>query len=896
MRNRWIANLILVLLSIGFFSKSFAESYLNFESHQFRPLAISPSGERLYVTNTPDSRLEIFDITGKHPVLINNLFVGLEPTAVAAKDNNEIWVVNHLSDSISIVDVSTNIPRIKQTLLVGDEPRDIVFAGKNDRRAFITTAHRGQNSPYQSKQNPGELTTPGVGRTDVWVFNANNPGHSLGGDPIKILSLFGDSPGPLAVSTDGKKVYVGVFKSGNQTTIVGRVLICDGGIKAEPCEIFKDEVISPGGLPPPNENFEGKPMPAAGLIVKWDGQGWKDELNRDWSNVIRFNLPDYDVFEIDADASIPYQLNAYSSIGTILYGMAVNPKNKKLYVANTDAKNEIRFEGPRDSKSKISSVMGHLHESRITIVNPSNNQITSKHLNRHIDYLQTKASNETLEQSLSMPVSLQFSNDGKKLYLAAKGSDKIAILDTQRLENNQFQPSKNDHIEIPGGGPAGILLDNNRNKLYVLNRFDNSLAVVDTIEKRVVHRQSLFNPEPDIISQGRPFFYNANLTSSNGESSCASCHVAGDKDEIAWDLGDPNESIIRNPNQVVGPLRGTNQYHPMKGPMLTQTIRGINGHGPLHWRGDRTAGNDPGGSSLDTEKALEKFNSSFVSLLGRAEELEDHEMQKLINFSLRIMPPPNPIRALDNSLNSIQQAGKNLFTKYPSVMGRVTCAYCHPVSPKNNIYGTIGITTNVIGGRAFKIPSHRNTYERVGMFGRAATKSIPNNGDNMGQQIRGYGFTHDGGADTVIRFSSYPVFQFSDPKLQRKQIEQYLFAFESNLKPIVGQQITLNKKNKKLTLNRIYLMVSRAIAGDTELIATGIISGKSVSYLLVDGENFRSDRKKESTISFRDLLNLASSTTNTLTFTAVPIGSGYRMALDQNEDGILNGDSMKFKK
>ena len=91
-------------------------------------------------------------------------------------------------------------------------------------------------------------------------------------------------------------------------------------------------------------------------------------------------------------------------------------------------------------------------------------------------------------------------------------------------------------------------------------------------------------------------------------------------------------------------------------------------------------------------------------------------------------------------------------------------------------------------------------------------------------------------------------------------------------------------------------MVSRAIAGDTELIATGIISGKSVGYLLVDGENFRSDRKKESTISFRDLLNLASSTTNTLTFTAVPIGSGYRMALDQNEDGILNGDSMKFKK
>ena len=31
----------------------------------------------------------------------------------------------------------------------------------------------------------------------------------------------------------------------------------------------------------------------------------------------------------------------------------------------------------------------------------------------------------------------------------------------------------------------------------------------------------------------------------------------------------------------------------MKGPMTTQTLRGMANHGPMHWRGDRTGGNVP---------------------------------------------------------------------------------------------------------------------------------------------------------------------------------------------------------------------------------------------------------------------------------------------------------------
>src|SRR5262249_39575992 len=148
-------------------------SYTLFESGPVRPLALSPSGKTLYAANTPDNRLEVFRVMPNGLQHLGSVPVGLEPVAVAAVSDEEVWVVNHLSDSVSIVEIANGahgdgagggpVGRVVRTLLVGDEPRDIVFAGPGRRRAFITTAHRGQNVPYDPK-----LTTPGVGRADVW--------------------------------------------------------------------------------------------------------------------------------------------------------------------------------------------------------------------------------------------------------------------------------------------------------------------------------------------------------------------------------------------------------------------------------------------------------------------------------------------------------------------------------------------------------------------------------------------------------------------------------------------------------------------------------------------------------------------------------------------------------
>src|SRR5262245_24866784 len=330
--------------------------FVTFESGQVRPLALSPDGTRLFATNTPDNRLEIFSVSGAGLTHIDSVPVGLEPLAVAARSNTEVWVVNHLSDSISIIDVGSSPPRVTRTLLVGDEPRDIVFAGPGGNRAFITAAHRGQNRPGDP-----QLTTPGVGRADVWVFDAARLGTALGGTPLTILTLFGDTPRALTASPDGSTVYAAVFHSGNQTTTLSEGVICNGGAAAAPCTV--GGTTYPGGPPGPNTNFQGTAQPEVGLVVRLNPASghWEDELGRNWDNGVRFSLPDLDVFAIGADAAMPAQTASFAHVGTILFNMVTNPVTGKVYVSNTEARNEARFEGLGTFAGH--SVRGHLHEA-----------------------------------------------------------------------------------------------------------------------------------------------------------------------------------------------------------------------------------------------------------------------------------------------------------------------------------------------------------------------------------------------------------------------------------------------------------------------------------------------------------------------------------------------------
>jgi len=144
-RRAGLATGILLGLALLLPAAAQAASFFNFEGGQVRPLALSSDRSRLYAVNTPDNRVEIFAVSGAGLNRIGSVSVGMEPVSVALRNDGELWVTNHLSDSVSIVDVSTSPARVVRTLLVGDEPSDVVFAGPGGNRAFITTAHRGQN-------------------------------------------------------------------------------------------------------------------------------------------------------------------------------------------------------------------------------------------------------------------------------------------------------------------------------------------------------------------------------------------------------------------------------------------------------------------------------------------------------------------------------------------------------------------------------------------------------------------------------------------------------------------------------------------------------------------------------------------------------------------------------
>ncbi|HXU30687.1 MAG TPA: hypothetical protein VN851_08940, partial [Thermoanaerobaculia bacterium] len=787
------------------------------------------------------------------------------------------------------------------------------------KRAFITTAHRGQNLPFDP-----QLTTPGVGRADVWVFDAESLGSALGGTPLSIVTLFTDTPRALAVTPDGSRVYAAGFHTGNRTTIVAETSLPDG--------------FGPDGGAGPTTNFEGRPAPETGAIVKWNGAHWVDSLGRPRDQYVRFALPDKDVFVLDAMANPPRQVAGasgfFQGVGTILYTMTVNPVNGKLYVANTDANNTDRFEGPGTFAGH--SLRGHLHESRITVISPGTpgGAVAPRHLNKHVNFNSCCAPSPNAEsaKSLALPQGMAVTKNGATLYVAALGSDQVGIFSTAQLENNTFVPSAASHIPVSGGGPTGLILDEDRGQLYVMTRFDDGISVLDTATKAETAHVTMHNPEPASIVAGRRFLYDAKFSSSHGDSSCASCHVFGDFDSLSWDLGNPDERVIDNPgpfsstlfNLVTGqPMEPI--FHPMKGPMATQSLRGMANHGPMHWRGDRTGGNDapsvqPDGGTFDERAAFAKFNGAFPDLLGRSTVLSQADMKAFTDFILQLTYPPNPNRRIDNVLTADQDAGRQLFDTVncgipsaPEFNGAVlTCASCHAIDPNANpgtaapgFFGTSALSSFDFNPQLFKAPHLRNAYQKIGMFGNPENPGFLG-GDNgfKGDQVRGYGFLNDGNVDTVFRFVHGISFSdvFNGPgsnsipegpagEVQRHQLEAFILAFPTNLAPAVGQQVTQNAANSAAVAARINVLRQRAEAGECDLVAKATIDDE-VGFLYVGSGSFETDVRSLPPIPSTALRALAEFG-HAVTYTCVPPGSGTRIGVDRDGDGAWDGDERR---
>ena len=218
--------------------------------------------------------------------------------------------------------------------------------------------------------------------------------------------------------------------------------------------------------------------------------------------------------------------------------------------------------------------------------------------------------------------------------------------------------------------------------------------------------------------------------------------------------------------------------------------------------------------------------------------------------------------------------------------------------------GRFGLTYNCkyLSDGAFACLSPDMTFNEF--FGHVF---FGNENAHVGDQVRGFGFTHDGSTDTVFRFHNVIGFLPRPPgtvtpldpgngfnlditpaaMITRRQLEQFVLVFDSNFFPVMGQQVTLTEENADVVGPRIDLLIARAALGECDLVAR---SNSTNGYLYSDGV-FKTNQSAKKPLTDARLRSKAKNKT-AVTYTCTPPGSGLRIALDRDEDGALDGDEL----
>jgi YVTN family beta-propeller protein len=149
-------------------------------------LSVSPDGNTLYVADNLGDRMSVIDLTAG--TVTATISVGHNPyTTLVSKDGKTVYVSNWGGTTISVVDVSGATPTVTQTVQVGTHPTALLLNPMNNE-LYVANADSDTISVL-------DTTTNQVIRTiDLTPF----PG-----------APFGAGPSSLAISSDGKTLYVG---------------------------------------------------------------------------------------------------------------------------------------------------------------------------------------------------------------------------------------------------------------------------------------------------------------------------------------------------------------------------------------------------------------------------------------------------------------------------------------------------------------------------------------------------------------------------------------------------------------------------------------------------------------------------------------------------------------
>ena len=891
-RSRPAVFCFLVAIALSVTSTAQCDSdFVNWETAPVHPLDFLSERQILGIANLPAARLELFDLANDKPKLIRSIPVGLDPVTVRFYKKNQAWVICHISDSINIVDLDTF--EVAAILPTQDGPADVVFAG-TPRRAYVSCAFENSVMIYdpESREN------------------------------LQTIQIKGERPKAMAVSPDGDQVYVAVFESGNASTILAPRF----GLSFVPgSPVDFHEGPYNGQNPPPNlgdvfnppiANHLTERAPRVGLIVKKNQEGqWLDDNQKDWSEFVSgskaplsgrpigWDMPDRDLAIIDtSNADVSY----ISSLMNICMDVAVNPTTGDIAVVGTDAINEVRFEPVLN---------GHFSTVNLALINPDSGRTDRIDLNPHLIGSKPTVPESQRKLSIGDPRQVVWSHDGSTIYVAGMGSDNLIKLDAsgKRIDS---QP-----IELEGG-PSALCLDPLNSRLFVYERFASQLTVLDTVTDQTIAKIPLFDPTPEAIRKGRPHFYNTHKTSGTGHTSCASCHLDGRFDRLAWDLGTPEGVTIPIDPELsftdrLKPPR-VHSFHPMKGPMVTMTLQDIIGHEPFHWRGDRAN--------------IEAFNPTFTDLQGAAKDLSHREMAEFKAFLATLHFPPNRYRTFSNALSSqvplsdhqtlgrdgTGEAKGTPFETGNAVAGLALfkeqggCAECHTLSTGLGPHLRFrsrrwqSIPDGPLGERhvslvqqarsndlPFKIASLRGLSEKVGA-------------NFLGTESQaGFGFAHNGAVDSLTRFIQ-DGFNFVEDR-STKNLIAFLLSF-------TGSEISRGNERDESDSPGLPSKDTHASVGAQFLLHGGETIPSRLMFALAIAANnldpvdvvvfqqgnqrptgwFYNSASKmlendgiDTPVSPQELIQ-SSEASESFLFMIVPPLTGKRMAIDWDSDGVAN--------
>jgi YVTN family beta-propeller protein len=286
---------------------------------------------------------------------------------------------------------------------------------------------------------------------------------------------------------------------------------------------------------------------------------------------------------------------------------------------------------------------------------------------------------DELERYASRPFGVAIAPDKSRIYVTCEGSEIVDVIDVPRLlrfihSRPHSQPvSFADDLSasanyvvtrIPvGHDPRGLTLTRDGRRLFVANRLEDTISVIDNQTNRVISTIKLDGPEKiSALRLGEQTFYTSRY-SFQGQIGCANCHIDSTFDGITWNLEPEGfgRAIVDN-----------------------KMLEGVKDTEPYKWTG--TNPDIPTECGPRTEKYF-----------WRAENYDNLTLADLSLYVRSLEPRPNRWRLPGGELTPAQDRGKAIFERAVDRFGKPIpeanrCSNCHS-GPKGTNQKIIDVGT-----------------------------------------------------------------------------------------------------------------------------------------------------------------------------------------------------------